>query len=157
MARFSSPALRLYLRSTGFTTFANIIYTVNLLALNIPVNSQVVSVAPSQSHELPDSDVCKFRPVEQGRGPHRTHFFSISSYCTWFAPGIIYVSYHLTTWHRARVKRRHDLSTSIRARICVNAQPPCVSYTLMLSRWLTHPQMDFEMRLMYWIAIIELQ
>jgi hypothetical protein len=53
MERFSSPELPLYLRSQASRHCANIIIcTLNSLALNVPVNSQVVSFPPSKSHGL---------------------------------------------------------------------------------------------------------
>jgi hypothetical protein len=55
---------------------ANTICTGNSLALNVPVNSQVVSFMSSQSQGLTDvlTHLSKIRPVEQGRALYRSSF-----------------------------------------------------------------------------------
>jgi hypothetical protein len=74
IARFSSPALRLDLRCPGITRLCKHNMYRQFTGSECPCHSQVVSFVLSQSHGLPDSDLSKIRPVEQGRAPCRNSF-----------------------------------------------------------------------------------
>jgi hypothetical protein len=75
--KLSSSALRLYLRSPGFTTLCKHNLWLNSLALNVPVIFQVLSFAPSLSHCLTDFPTLTSPKSDPGR-PTETHFFALS-------------------------------------------------------------------------------